>query len=142
MELDDTEISQVTQLKSILSNTKNPFTQSFLGWITIFFEGRILCEMDRESLFDEVAWTHEFTEVALTVLMPSQCDGSYTLCRCDRHCGVAFTWLGLDLGFPICHFVSSVITSCLLPNKTGYERADGDRVWKLAMEWLLPLKFK
>ncbi|MHA2213875.1 MAG: hypothetical protein ACW992_12005 [Candidatus Thorarchaeota archaeon] len=130
----DDELPSITQLKSIPSDTKNPFTNSLLGLITIIFEGRILCEMDRESLYNEVAWTHEFTEMALTNLMYSQCDGAYTLCRCDRNCGVVFTWSGIEWGFPICHFVSSVITSCVLPNKTGYERVEGDRVWSLVAE--------
>lgn len=134
-ELNDDDIPKVIQLKSFRSYTLNPFTKSLLGYVNILFEGRVLFEMDRESLFDEVAWTHEFSEMALTKTLFCICDESYSLCRCDLDCTVSISWLGRDdLRLPVCHFAISVITSCNLPNPNGYEKVDGDRVWDLAME--------
>ncbi len=135
MKPDDEEIPIVTQMKSLLSYTLNPFTKSLLGYVDIFFAGAMV-EMNRESFFDERAWTHEFTEIALAKMMYGLCDGSYLLCRCDMDCRVPISWLGDDfeIQLPICHFVSSLITSCNLPNKTGYEVVDGDRLWNAALQ--------
>jgi len=127
------ENPRITQLWSILSNTLNPITGELLGYVNVFID-RMIFEMDRESFFDEIAWTHEFTELTLGKMMYGFCDGSYPFCSCDQDCGVSFSWLGGSLRLPICHFIVSVITSCNLPNKTGYEKVDGDRVWDLVME--------
>lgn len=133
MELDDEEIPRVTQLWSILSNQLNPITGTLLGYVTVFIDG-IMFEMDRESLYDVNAWTHEFTELAIAKIMYGFCDGSYPFCKCDVDCGVPISWLGGSLGLPICHFIASLTSFCNLPNETGgYEKVDGDRVWSLAI---------
>ncbi len=139
MSPDNEETPIVKQMKSILSPSMNPLTRSLLGYVYIFlgelFDG-VMVEMPRESFFDEIAWTHEFTEITLAKIMYGLCDGSYLLCRCDRDCSVPISWLSddIEIQLPICHFVSSLITFCNLPNKTGYEVVDGDRLWNAAIE--------
>ncbi|MFW9888993.1 MAG: hypothetical protein ACFFER_12470 [Candidatus Thorarchaeota archaeon] len=136
-ETDDDETPHVTQLWSMLSFSLNPYTGSPLGWVNIFLDGRILFEMDRESFFDEVAWSHEFTEFTIAHLIYSHCTGSYMMCKCDVDCRIPINWLDddIEIQLPIAHFVSSLTTSCNLPTRTGFEKVDGDRVWDLASEF-------
>ena len=76
-------------------------------------------------------------ELSLAKLMDCYCDNAYPFCRCDQDCSVSILRISeeVEIRFPICHFVSSVITSCNFPNSKGYEKVDGDRVWHLAIEF-------